>query len=423
MSTTAVSIADQIAAMGRAARAAQPAMAAASTAAKNKALARMAELFDRDRATIVAANEKDLAQAKADGLSPAMIDRLRMDSKGIDKLIVAVNEIVALPDPVGEIVGVTTRPNGLRIGQRRSPIGVIGIIYESRPNVTVDAGALCLKSGNASILRGGKEAFATSTALAGCMAQALADAGLPAAGVQMIPTKDREAVGAMLKLDACIDVIIPRGGKDLIRRIVEESTIPVIRHLDGNCSVYVDATADLDMALRIVVNSKTQRTGVCNAAETLLVHRDVAERFLPVAIKALQEKKVEIRGDAAFCAAGSGIVPATEDDWAAEYLDLIIAARVVDSLDDAIAFINKYGSGHTDTIVTTSLPASDAFVTRVDSACVHVNCSTRFSDGGEYGLGAEIGISTNKLHARGPMGLKELTTLKWVVYGEGQVRQ
>ena len=286
------------------------------------------------------------------------------------------------------------------------------------------AGALITAVGTTFVTVKAKLAVAVALAASVAVIVTVCVAGpsKPAAGLQMIPTKDREAVGAMLKLDACIDVIIPRGGKDLIRRIVEESTIPVIRHLDGNCSVYVDASADLDMALRILVNSKTQRTGVCNAAETLLVHRDVADRFLPMAIKALQDKKVEIRGDAAFRAAGTGIVPATEDDWAAEYLDLIIAARVVDSLDDAIAFINKYGSGHTDTIVTTSLPASDAVVTRVDSACVHVNCSTRFSDGGEYGLGAEIGISTNKLHARGPMGLKELTTLKWVVYGEGQVR-
>lgn len=408
--------------MGRRARAASHAMAAASPALKNEALARMAEGFDRHRSRIREQNALDLEAGRKNGLSDAMIDRLRLDDAGIDKLIQAVTEIAALPDPVGEIESMNTRPNGLRIGRLRAPIGVIGIIYESRPNVTVDAGALCLKSGNAVILRGGSEAIHSNRALAAVMEEACAEAGIPDGALQIVPTTDRAAVGALLKLDRYVDLIIPRGGKNLIRRITEDSVIPVIKHLDGNCTVYVDEFADLDMALDIAINSKTQRTGVCNAAESLLVHAAVADRFLPRCLKALQEKGVKIHGCERTRALGTDILEASEEDWYAEYLALEIAAKVIDSFDEAVAFINRYGSGHTESIVTRDIVRGEEFTRRVASACVHVNCSTRFSDGGEYGLGAEIGISTDKLHARGPMGLKELTTAKWVVLGQGQVR-
>ncbi|MCC6547511.1 glutamate-5-semialdehyde dehydrogenase [Candidatus Sumerlaeota bacterium] len=409
--------------MGKRARTASRALAVLPPAVKNAALEAMAAAFESHRAEIRAENAKDVAGAEEHGLTKAAVDRLRLDDKRILAMAGALRELIALPDPVGEIENVRTRPNGLRIGHMRSPIGVVGIIYESRPNVTADAGALCLKSGNAAILRGGSEAFHSNRILARLMNDAAAGAGAPDGAIQLIQTTDREAVGALLRADQYVDVIIPRGGKPLIERVTRDSIIPVIKHLDGNCTVYVDETANLDDAVRITVNSKTQRTGVCNAAETLLVHRNIADEFLPRIGKALQEKGVEIRGDASVMELVPGSVAATEQDWYEEYLDLIIAAKVVDSYEEAVEFINHYGSHHTETIVTNDHKRAMHFLRAIDSACVHINASTRFSDGGEYGLGAEIGISTNKLHARGPMGLRELTTAKWIVFGEGQVRE
>ncbi len=422
MTVADVSIEQTMTAMGRQSRQASRAMAAASPAAKNHALELMAVAFDANRNRIKAENAIDLEKGEANGLTPAMIDRLRLTDARIDGIITAVREIAALPDPVGEIENMATRPNGLRIGRMRAPIGVIGIIYESRPNVTVDAGALCLKSGNAVILRGGSEAFHSNTVLAGLMLEACREAGLPNGALQLVPTTDRAAVGALLKMDEYVDLIIPRGGKGLIQRIVNDSIIPVIKHLDGNCFVYVDEHADLEKALPIVINSKTQRTGVCNAAETLLVHSAVAKSFLPGCLAELQNLGVEVRGCERTAELGSSIVPATPGDWDEEYLALILAVKVIDSFDEAVEFINAHSSGHTESIVTRDYDRSNEFLRRIGSACVHVNCSTRFSDGGEYGLGAEIGISTDKLHARGPMGLRELTCAKWVVLGEGQIR-
>lgn len=398
-------------------------MATAHPETKNRALEAMAASFLERGGQLEAENQKDLEAAKENGLTEAMIDRLRLTPARLESMAKALREIAALPDPVGEFENVRVRPNGLRIGHVRAPIGVIGIIYESRPNVTADAGALCLKSGNAVILRGGKEAIHSNRAIAALMEQAAGVAGLPAHCIQLVPTTDRAAVGEMLRAKDHIDIIIPRGGKSLIERITRDSQIPVIKHLDGNCTVYVDKDADLAMAERITVNSKTHRTGVCNAAETLLVHSAVAEQFLPAAAKALLERGVELRGCPRTRALVPQAVEATEQDWYEEYLALILAVKVVDSLEEAIAFINKYGSHHTESIVTQNHPAAMRFLQAIDSSCVHINASTRFSDGGEYGLGAEIGISTDKLHARGPMGLRELTTAKWVVFGDGQVRE
>lgn len=406
----------------RRARAASLAVSLTPPAVKNAALEAMATAFEREAPRIQSENAKDLAKAQEKGLSPAMIDRLRLSDKTIASMAKALREIAALPDPVGEIENVRVRPNGLRVGHMRAPIGVIGIIYESRPNVTADAGALCLKSGNAVILRGGSEAFHSNRVLAEIMNAEATKAGVPADAIQLIPTTDRAAVGELLKARDFVDIIIPRGGKPLIERITNESVIPVIKHLDGNCTVYIDEFADPEIAVPIVVNSKAQRTGVCNAAETLLVHSAVAKELLPRIAAALIEKGVEIRGCERTISLVHQAVPASEQDWYEEYLDLIIAARVVDSFDEAVAFINKYGSQHTETIVTRDHNRAMRFLRAIDSACVHINASTRFSDGGEYGLGAEIGISTDKLHARGPMGLRELTTAKWVVFGEGHVR-
>ncbi len=413
---------DQMLEIGRRARAASRRLPLLSPAVKNAALEAIADAFIAESPVIERENAKDLAKAAENGLSPAMIDRLRLTEPRIAAMARALREVAALPDPVGEIENVRNRPNGLRIGQMRSPIGVVGIIYESRPNVTADAATLCLKSGNAAILRGGSEAFHSNMILAKLIGEAGAKAGLPQGAIQVIPTIDRAAVGEMLKMSEYIDVIIPRGGKSLIERVTKESEIPVIKHLDGNCTVYIDETADIQMGVEIIVNSKTQRTGVCNAAETLLVHASIADDFLARAGRALLDKKVEIRGCERTRLFIPSAIEATEEDWYAEYLDLILAVKVVDSFDDAVEFINHYGSHHTDTIVTQNHNAAMTFLRAVDSACVHINASTRFSDGGEYGLGAEIGISTNKLHARGPMGLRELTTAKWIVFGDGQVR-
>lgn len=416
------SLAELITTLGKKARKASYQLASLAPAVKNAALLFMAEEFKTHQAEIISENEKDLVNGRDKGLTPAMIDRLRLDAKTIASLCTAVTEIAALEDPIGQLENIRVRPNGLRIGHMRAPIGVIGIIYESRPNVTVDAGALCLKSGNAVILRGGSEAVHSNRILARLMENACRKAGIPEGAIQLIPTQDRDAVGELLRADEYVDVIIPRGGKDLIRRITQDSIIPVIKHLDGNCFVYVDEFANLEMAERIVMNSKTQRTGVCNAAETLLVHQAVAAKFLPSCLITMIATGVEVRGCEETQRYNPAVIPAQESDWDEEYLAMIMAVKVIESFDAAVEFINEHSSGHTETIVSDNHPHVMEFTRRIDSACVHVNCSTRFSDGGEYGLGAEIGISTNKLHARGPMGLRELTTAKWICLGEGQIR-
>lgn len=408
--------------IGARARAAARRLATLSPETKNRALLAIADALLAEAAAIKEANSKDLEAGKAKGLSSAMLDRLMLDDKRIAAMAKALQQVALLEDPVGEIYDMHVRPNGLRVGRMRMPIGVIGIIYESRPNVTIDAGALCIKSGNAVILRGGSEAFATNSILAEIMDRAAQSAGLPEASVQLVPTTDRAAVEAMLRLDRYIDLIIPRGGKSLIELVVKTSTIPVIKHYDGNCHVFVDESADLDMAETIIINAKCQRPGVCNAMESLLVHEAIAEHFLPRIAKALQERGVEIRGDVKTCQLVPSAKPATEEDFLAEYLDLILSAAVVPNLDAAIEWINTHGSHHTDAIVTRDHRHAMRFLAEVDSACVFVNCSTRFSDGGEFGMGCEIGISTDKLHARGPMGLRELTTSKFVVLGDGQIR-
>ncbi len=398
-------------------------LAAISGARKQEWLHASARLLRERQKELSAANALDLAAAPGYGLTDAAIDRLRLTPKVVESMASAMEEIAALADPCGEIIESTVRPNGLEVQKVRVPLGVVLFIYESRPNVTADAAAICVKSGNAVILRGGKEAAHSNQAIVQLLAEAAVETGLPADAVQMVSTTDREAVGHLLKLNQYIDLCIPRGGEGLIRRVAAEARMPVIKHFTGNCHVYVDASANLDMAESITVNAKCQRMGVCNAAESLLVHRDVAATFLPCIGKALTSRGVEIRGDADVRKLITEAREATAEDWDAEYLGPIISAAVVDSLDDAIAHINQHGSHHTDAIVTTNLDAARQFATRVDSAAVIVNASTRFNDGGEFGLGAEIGISTDKFHARGPCGLKEITTYKWVVYGSGQVRQ
>lgn len=393
------------------------------TGVKNTALLKMAERLDSHRTEIKQANALDMENGKQAGLSSAMLDRLLLTDKRIDEMINSLRKVAELEDPVGEIYDMHTRPNGLRVGRMRVPIGVIGIIYESRPNVTADAGALCIKSGNAVILRGGKEAINSNKKIAELMALGGKEAGLPEAAIQLIPTTDREAVNIMLKLNKYIDLIIPRGGKSLIETVVQNSTIPVIKHYDGNCFIYVDAGADVSMAKRIIINAKTQRPGVCNALESLLIHQSIAGELLPELVPSLLEKGVELRADERVREYFPNLRPATEEDWRTEYLDLILTIGIVENLDSAINFINEYGSHHTDAIITNNYQNALEFLTRVDSSCVFVNCSTRFSDGGEFGMGCEIGISTDKLHARGPMGLKELTTSKFIVFGNGQVRE
>lgn len=385
-------------------------------------LTRTAELLREKTDEIVSVNQKDLEAAPGFGLTDAAIDRLRLTSKGIEGIAVALEEIAALEDPIGEIIESTVRPNGLDIQKVRVPLGVVFFIYESRPNVTADAAALCVKSGNAVILRGGKEAAHSNRVLADILGQSLTEFGLPQDAVQLVDTPDREAVGHFLKLDQYINVTIPRGGESLIRRVAEEARMPVIKHYDGNCHVYVDRDADLDMATDITMNSKCHRYGVCNAAESLLVHADVAAEFLPSIGRALKQHDVEVRGDARTCELIEGANEATDEDYRAEFLAPIISVKVVGSLDEAIEHINQFGSHHTDAIVTNDLNAARGFSAGVDSAAVMINASTRFNDGGQFGLGAEIGISTDKLHARGPCGLKELTSYKYVCYGTGQIR-
>lgn len=415
-------VAELVRNLGIQARKAARGLAALKPETKNKALRGIAEALVARSEDIKRANAIDLEAGKNKGLSSAMLDRLMLDDKRIKSMAQAVEQVAILEDPVGEIYDMKVRPNGLRVGRMRMPIGVIGIIYESRPNVTVDAGALCIKSGNSVILRGGSEAIHTNKVLAEIMERAAHESGLPENSVQLIPTTDRSAVEAMLTLNDCIDLIIPRGGKSLIELVVKTSTIPVIKHYDGNCHVFVDESADLDMAEKIIINAKCQRPGVCNAMESLLVHKKIAADFLPRIGEELRKRNVEIRGDTETLKHISWAVPATREDFQTEYLDLILSVAVVGDVGEAIEWINTYGSHHTDAIVTRDHANAMRFLNEVDSACVFVNCSTRFSDGGEFGMGCEIGISTDKLHARGPMGLRELTTSKFVVFGDGQVR-
>ena len=409
--------------MGRKARSASRELVKLTAAQKNDILRAMADGLVAREALILEANSEDLAQAETNGLSKAMIDRLMLNSKRLAAVAQAVREVADLPDPVGEVLADWTRPNGLRIVKKRVPIGVIGIIFESRPNVTTDAASLCFKTSNATILRGGSEAIHSNTALASALQDAGAAAGLPANSVQLIPFTDRSSVEHMAKMDQFIDLIIPRGGKGLIEKVVSTARMPVIKHYDGVCHVYVHPDADLDMAARIVINSKTQKPGVCNALETLLVHRDVAATFYAKVGAMLVEAGVEMRGDeSALQYLPSGAKPATEDDWRAEYLDLILSMKTVGSLEEALEHINAFGSHHTDVVVTRDATVAESFMHNVDSALVLWNASTRFNDGGEFGFGAEIGISTDKLHARGPMGLVELTSYKYLAFGDGQIR-
>jgi len=417
------SVLDYMTRLGRAARQASRLLARASTAQKNAALHAAAAALDAARGELGAANERDLAAARANGLEPAMLDRLALTPKVIDSMIEGLRQVATLPDPIGEIQGMRYLPSGIQVGKMRVPLGVIGIIYESRPNVTIDAASLCLKSGNATILRGGSEAIHSNQAIARCIQAGLAEAGLPASAVQVVETTDRAAVGALISMPEFVDVIVPRGGKGLIERISRDAKVPVIKHLDGVCHVYVDSAADLDKAIRVCDNSKTQRYSPCNTMETLLVHADIAARVLPPLAAIYRDKGVELRGDGQTRALlGSDVLEASEDDWYAEYNAPILAIRVVDSLDAAIEHINTYGSQHTDAIITENFSDARRFLTEVDSSSVMVNASTRFADGFEYGLGAEIGISTDKLHARGPVGLLGLTSEKYVVFGDGHVR-
>jgi len=404
----------------RAARAAAPALARASTDEKNAALRAGASALRTRTNELLEANAKDVAAARAAGVAPAFLDRLTLTAARVEAMAVGLEQIAALPDPVGEEISRWSRPNGLDIQQVRVPLGVIGIIYESRPNVTADAAGLCLKSGNAVVLRGGSEAFRTNCLIADVLREAATT--VPRDAIALVRTTDREAVRVLLRQDELIDVIIPRGGEELIRAITEGSRIPVIQHLNGVCQLYVDRAADLAIAERLCMNAKTQRPGVCNAIENLLVHREVAARFLPAIAAALTAAGVELRGCPETVRLVPGTRPATDVDWDTEYLDLVLAVKVVDSIDEAMAFIRRHGSGLADAIVTTDQAAADRFTAEIDSAAVFVNASTRFTDGFEFGFGAEIGISTNRLHARGPMGLRELTTYKYVVRGTGQVR-
>jgi glutamate-5-semialdehyde dehydrogenase len=412
-------------AMTARARAAASGLAAATSERKNRALRAMAANFRANGARIREANARDLDAGRQAGLAPAMLDRLTLTDARIEAMAAALEKVAGLDDPVGEVTEMKVLPNGLQLGRMRVPIGVIGIIFESRPNVTADAGALCLKSGNAVILRGGREAFHSNMALAELMDEAIRQVHLPEGCVQLVPTTDREAIGELLRRNDRVDLIIPRGGKSLIEFVVANSRVPVIKHYDGNCFVYLDKAADPLRAMNITVNAKTQRPGVCNAAESLLMHRDFAARHGRDILESLIDKGVEIRADADLIALmpGLSLKPATDEDWGTEYLDLIMTAGLVDSLDAAVALINARGSHHTEAIVTENYSDALRFLQGVDSACVFVNCSTRFSDGGEFGMGCEIGISTDKLHARGPMGLKELTTLKFIAFGHGEVRE
>ncbi|MEO0293203.1 MAG: glutamate-5-semialdehyde dehydrogenase [candidate division WOR-3 bacterium] len=416
-------IKEEVIAQAKKAKEASRVLAKASTNQKNEALLNMAKNLEDSIDKIIAANKKDMSSAKKAGLSKVLLDRLELNEKRIKGMTKGLREVVQLEDPVGEIIGMKRRPNGLEVGKVRVPLGVIGIIYEARPNVTVDVAGLCLKSGNAVILRGGSEAFNSNKILTEIIQDGISKVGLPRESVQLIQTTDRKAVDVLLKLNEYLDVLIPRGGESLIKRVVRESRVPVIETGTGNCHVYVDSYADIDMAIKIVYNAKTDRPSVCNAAETLLVHKDIAEKFLPLMYKKFSEKNVELRG----CPLTRKILPdikkATEEDWYKEYLDYIMAVKIVNDIDEAINHINKYSSKHSEAIVTNHYENANKFLREVDSAAVYVNASTRFTDGGEFGLGAEIGISTQKLHARGPMGLTELTSTKFIIRGNGQIRE
>ncbi len=422
MSTLIMTIQESMQRIGRQARSASHAMLRANDQQKALALETMARELDAQRNSLRAANKLDLEAGRTKQLAAPLLDRLTLSDRTIDTMIAGLRQIAKMADPVGSLTATSVRPNGMQVAQMRVPLGVIGIIYESRPNVTIDAAALCLKSGNATILRGGSEALHSNLALGKIIRTGLHAAGLPEHAVQVVDTPDRAAVGAMITMTDSIDVIIPRGGKELIKRLADEARVPMIKHLDGNCHVYVDSHADLRQAADIAFNAKTYRYGVCGAMETLLVHKDIAENFLPELGKRLVVHGVELRA----CSRGRVLLPkallATDEDWATEYLGPILAIRVVDSIDEAIAHITRWGSGHTDSIVTEQIQAAQQFQREVDSSSVYVNLPTCFADGFEYGLGAEIGISTNRLHARGPVGLEGLTTLKWVLQGNGQIR-
>ncbi len=416
-------IKDYMQGLGLQARAAGRVISRADTSKKNQALLAIAEALDKQQALLIAENQKDLDAGKLNGLDAASLDRLALTPISIQAMITGLKQIAALPDPVGEINHLSYQPSGIQVGQMRVPLGVIGIIYESRPNVTVDAAALCLKSGNACILRGGSESIHSNQAIAACISQGLIAAGLPVTAVQIVETTDRAAVGELITLQQYVDVIVPRGGKSLIERIANDATIPVIKHLDGICHVYIDDMADINKAVAIAVNAKTHRYGVCNAMETLLVAESIAVQVLPLLAASYLEKGVELRGCLKTCSIIPHCARASEDDWHTEYLAPILAIKIVHDLDEAIAHINHYSSSHTEAIVTEDYTKARRFLREVDSSSVMVNASTRFADGFEYGLGAEIGISTNKLHARGPVGLIGLTSLKYIVLGDGHIRQ
>ena len=408
--------------VGREARTASHTMAKVDSSSKNKALTEIAASIKKNEKNLLAANKDDLEAAKAQGLDSALIDRLTLTSKGVTNMVEGLLQIASLADPVGEISDLNYRPSGIQVGKMRVPLGVIGIIYEARPNVTADAAGLCIKAGNAAILRGGSEAYNCNQAIAACVKEGLRVSGLPETVIQVINTIDRDAVGELITMKEFVDVIVPRGGKGLIKRISDEACIPVIKHLDGVCHVYIDEGADLDKSIGIADNSKTQRYGTCNTMETLLVHEKIAREVLPPLCKIYLDKGVELRGDKSSCAIVVKMTQATEDDWKTEYLAPILSVRIVNSLDQALEHINLYGSHHTDSIVTEDYSRARRFLREVDSSSVMVNTSTRFADGFEYGLGAEIGISTDKIHARGPVGLEGLTSQKFIVLGNGQIR-
>lgn len=417
-----MNIREDILKIARQAKMASQELANLSSSTKNKSLLRMAESIEKNRERIIEENKKDVNLAKKKELSKALMDRLTLDEKRIRQMSKSLEGIVNIEDPIGKIENIRKRPNGLQIGKMVVPLGVIGIVYEARPNVTIDAAALCLKAGNATILRGGSQAIYSNIILADLLKKAGQEAGLPSGSIQLIKTTDRRAVTEMLKLNAYIDVIIPRGGEELIRVVMENSTIPVIKHYKGICHIYVDQEADLKMAEEISFNAKVQRPGVCNSMETLLINEKIAAEFLPGMIRRLQEAAVEIRGDEKTCQIIRGIKRASEEDWQTEYLDLILSIKVVEGIEEAINHINNYGSHLSDAIVTNNYAKSRQFLQKIDSAAVYVNASTRFTDGAEFGLGAEIGISTQKLHARGPMGVNELTSTKFIIWGDGQIR-
>ncbi len=390
--------------------------------AKNECLKQVAQALVDGTENIIEANKKDLERAKANGMSPALLDRLELNAARIQSMADGLLEVAALEDPVGEVLSMKQRPNGLMIGRKRVPLGVVGIIYEARPNVTADAFGLCFKTGNAVILKGGSDAIESNKAVVRWIRKGLALSGITEDAVLLIENTDREVTRQFMKMNEYVDVLIPRGGAGLIRTVVENSTVPVIETGTGNCHIYVDETADLDMACRIILNAKTQRIGVCNACESLVVHKDTAKSLLPMLWEQLKEKQVEVRGDETACSIVSDFVPAKEEDWGTEYLDYIVSLKVVESLEEAIAHINHYNTGHSEAIITANYSHAQKFLNEIDAAAVYVNASTRFTDGNEFGFGAEIGISTQKLHARGPMGLEALTTTKYIIYGDGQIR-